>query len=72
MAQNEMLDIYLAGLRNAHALENEALSIMSRQVERLESYPEVSKRLQEHMRETEIQQERLKTFLPSSMTTPPR
>lgn len=63
MARNETLEIYLTGLRNAHALENEAVSIMSRQVERLESYPEVRKRLQEHIRETEAQQKRLQEIL---------
>ena len=30
------LDLYVTGLRNAHALENEALSIMRPQIERLE------------------------------------
>ncbi len=63
MAHNETLEIYLVGLRNAHALEKEAVSIMSRQVERLESYPDILKRLQEHIRETETQQQRLKDIL---------
>ena len=63
MAEKAALETYLLGLRNAHALENEALSIMQRQVERLENYPDVSKRLQQHIRETESQQERLKNIL---------
>ena len=32
-------DTYITGLVNAHALEQQAVSILSRQVERLESYP---------------------------------
>lgn len=57
------LEFYLTGLRNAHALENEALSIMRRQTERLENYPDVRKRLQAHIQETEVQVERLENIL---------
>ena len=57
------LELYVTGLRNAHALEKEAISIMKPQVQRIENYPELSKRLQEHIRETEIQQERLHSIL---------
>lgn len=57
------LDIYLTGLRNAHALENEALSIMQPQISRLEHYPELLARLKEHVRETETQIKRLETIL---------
>lgn len=63
MSDNIALEIYLTGLRNAHALEHEATSIMTRQIERLENYPDVKKRLQEHVKETEAQQERLKKIL---------
>lgn len=65
MAQDNSiaLDIYLTGLRNAHALEQEALSIMKRQVERLENYPDVLKRLQSHIKETETQAQRLHEIL---------
>lgn len=60
---NTKVDIYINGLRNAHALENEAISIMSRQVERLGNYPDVERRLKQHIGETETQQERLKEIL---------
>jgi ferritin-like metal-binding protein YciE len=56
-------DIFVTGLKNAHAMENQALSIMKPQVERIEHYPEVSQRLQEHIGETEGQIERLERIL---------
>ncbi|MDV3249894.1 ferritin-like domain-containing protein [Devosia sp. BK] len=34
-------EIYLTGLRNAHAMEHQALAIMRPQVERIEHYPDV-------------------------------
>jgi ferritin-like metal-binding protein YciE len=57
------LQIYLTGLRNAHALENEAMAIMQRQIERIDNYPDVKKRLQQHLKETEAQAERLHNIL---------
>ena len=56
-------DVYVTGLKNAHAMENQALSIMRPQVTRLEHYPEVAARLQEHITETEGQLERLQRLL---------
>lgn len=55
--------LYLTGLRNAHAVEMEALEIMSRQVERLTHYPEMEARLRQHIDETKDQQERLAALL---------
>jgi ferritin-like metal-binding protein YciE len=57
--------LYVAGLVNAHALENQALSIMQRQVERLENYPEVSNKLHQHIAETNTQIGRLDQVLAS-------
>lgn len=51
--------LFVTGLRNAHALEKEALSIMRPQVERLENYPELAERLRGHIAETETQIDRL-------------
>ncbi|MFD2648933.1 ferritin-like domain-containing protein [Devosia albogilva] len=56
-------DLYVTGLKNAHAMENQALSIMRPQVARIESYPDVLARLEQHIRETEIQLERLDALL---------
>jgi ferritin-like metal-binding protein YciE len=57
------LDLYLDGLRNAHAVEHQAMGIMKRQIERLETYPDVLKRMEAHLKETEIQAERLDSIL---------
>lgn len=56
-------EIFVTGLRNAHAMEHQALSIMKPQVSRIENYPEVAQRLQEHITETEMQIERLERVL---------
>ena len=56
-------EIFVTGLRNAHAMEKQALSIMNPQVARLESYPDVKQMLQQHIRETEQQIVRLDQIL---------
>ncbi|MFN3273312.1 MAG: ferritin-like domain-containing protein [Paracoccus sp. (in: a-proteobacteria)] len=56
-------DIFVDGLRNAHAMEKQALSIMEPQLSRLEHYPEVSALLDRHIRETEDQIRRLDDIL---------
>lgn len=58
-------DIFIDGLRNAHAMEKQALSIMQPQLNRLEHYPEVSALLDRHIRETEDQIKRLDEVLES-------
>jgi ferritin-like metal-binding protein YciE len=57
--------IYVTGLVNAHALENQALSIMQCQVEHIENYPEVSNKLHQHIAETNTQIARLDQILAS-------
>jgi ferritin-like metal-binding protein YciE len=52
-------EVFVDGLRNAHALEKQALSIMQPQIERLEHYPEVLSLLERHYHETENQIARL-------------
>lgn len=56
-------DIFVDGLRNAHAMEKQALSIMEPQLKRLQHYPEVSAMLDQHIRETEGQLVRLDEIL---------
>ena len=63
LGQNIARDIYVTGLQNAHAMEKQALSIMRPQVERIAKYPEVARKLEEHIRETEGQLERLDAIL---------
>jgi len=45
MAEDTVRSIFVTGLKNAHAMENQALSIMKPQVSRIENYPEVAARL---------------------------
>ena len=56
-------DTYITGLVNAHALENQAVSILSRQAERLESYPEMSEQIRPHIDESKAQAQRLEEIL---------
>jgi ferritin-like metal-binding protein YciE len=56
-------DAYVAGLVNARAVETQAIQLLSRQVERLESYPEMETVLRRHIRESEAQRDRLDHLL---------
>lgn len=62
--------IYLTGLQNAHALEREAISIIDRQLDRIENYPELAERLRHHRGETEHQIQRLEDVLDQLGETP--
>jgi len=59
------LDTYISGLKNAHALEKQAMQLMERQMERIENYPEVEQLLRTHSRETEEQIRRIDEILHS-------
>jgi ferritin-like metal-binding protein YciE len=52
-----------AWLRDAHAMEGQAITLLRTQIDRLESYPEAVPRLREHLRETEQQQEMVEQCL---------
>jgi ferritin-like metal-binding protein YciE len=60
---SETRSIFITGLRNAHAMENQALSIMKPQAERIENYPAVAAKLREHIEETNGQIARLERIL---------
>ncbi|WP_085810758.1 ferritin-like domain-containing protein [Sphingomonas sp. TZW2008] len=55
--------LLVSGLVNAHAVEKQALSIMTPQVSRIENYPEVADRLRLHIDETNSQIARLDEIL---------
>jgi ferritin-like metal-binding protein YciE len=57
------ISIFLTGLRNAHALETEALQIIDRQLDRLTNYPAIADALRSHRAETLSQQQRLDQLL---------
>ncbi|ONF95337.1 ferritin-like domain-containing protein [Sphingomonas jeddahensis] len=61
--QDIMRELFITGLVNAHAVEKQALSIMTPQVERIENYPEVADRLRLHIEETNGQIARLDEIL---------
>jgi ferritin-like metal-binding protein YciE len=58
-------ELFVTGLKNAHAMENQALSIMRPQVARIENYPEIEAQLNQHIAETEGQIVRLEAILES-------
>lgn len=58
-------DVLVTGLKNAHAMEKQALSIMRPQLNRLKHYPELSQRLDAHISETQTQIERITEMLDS-------
>jgi ferritin-like metal-binding protein YciE len=61
--ESETRSIFITGLKNAHAMENQALSIMKPQLSRIENYPEVARKLEQHIQETEGQITRLEGLL---------
>jgi ferritin-like metal-binding protein YciE len=63
-------DLYVTGLVNAHALENQAVQLLSRQVERLENYPQMEQRMRQHIDETRRQEARLAEILRALGTSP--
>lgn len=62
-------ELYMQGLRNAHALEAQAVQIMSRQVERLENYPDMKAGLVRHIKESEAQSKRLEQIMDAHGTS---
>lgn len=56
---------YITGLHNAHAMETQAIQLLSRQVERLENYPELEARMRMHLEESKAQRARLEEALHS-------
>jgi ferritin-like metal-binding protein YciE len=56
-------DLFIVGLRNAHAMEVQARELMERQSERLDEYPEVKSMVSAHLNETNEQLRRLEKCL---------
>lgn len=55
--------LFVTGLRNQHAVEEQAVSLLSRQVERLENYPEMEARMRTHIDESKQQAQRIEELL---------
>jgi ferritin-like metal-binding protein YciE len=62
-ANDKLREVYLTGLRNAHAVENQAIELLERQVGRLENYPEMVQRMREHIEESKEQARRIEELL---------
>jgi ferritin-like metal-binding protein YciE len=62
-ASPTLRSVFVTGLQNAHAVENQALALIDRQLDRLVRYPEISERLRAHRVETEVQIRRLDEIL---------
>lgn len=63
-------DVFVTGLKNAHAVENQALALMDRQIDRARNFTEVVDRLKAHRIETEGQIVRLEALLGQFDETP--
>ena len=50
-------------LRDAHAMEEQAKTMLTAQSSRIEHYPELKARIEQHLRETEAQEEKLRGCL---------
>nr|WP_294520174.1 ferritin-like domain-containing protein [uncultured Rhodopila sp.] len=55
--------IYVTGLRNQHAVENQAIELLERQIGRLENYPAMADRMRRHVTESRDQARRLEELL---------
>lgn len=58
-------ETWLSWLRDAHAMEVHAETMLNAQIERLETYPAIKMRLEQHLRETEAQREAVGRLLES-------
>ena len=62
-SSEDIRSIFVTGVRNAHALEKEAIQILSRQLERLENYPEMEAIVRRHLEESKQHEERIDQVL---------
>ena len=62
-SSEDIRSIFVTGVRNAHALEKEAIQILSRQIERLENYPEMEAIVRRHLEESKQHEERIDQVL---------
>lgn len=67
--ENRALEVYTTGLRNQHAVENQAIKLLERQLGRLENYPEMSDRMRRHIEESKGQARRIEELLSSLGTS---
>jgi ferritin-like metal-binding protein YciE len=56
-------DNFIAWLRNAHSMEEQAITMMTAQARRIENYPDLKDRILSHLEETRAQSETLTRLL---------
>jgi ferritin-like metal-binding protein YciE len=56
-------EVFVSGLRNQHAMENQAIELLERQIGRLENYPEMADRMRQHLEESKQQAARIESLL---------
>ncbi|QLF68948.1 ferritin-like domain-containing protein [Peteryoungia desertarenae] len=61
----DLRDHYIDWIRDAHAMEEQAVTMLTGQAKRLEHYPELKARIEQHIRETENQSKQLERVLDS-------
>ena len=60
---DEVRSIFITGVRNAHALEKEAIQILERQIDRLANYPEMETLVRRHLEESRQHEQRIDEVL---------
>jgi ferritin-like metal-binding protein YciE len=66
----EAKELFVTGLKNAHAMERQAQEMLERQVERMGKYPDFKAKLREHLGETKAQIKRLEKLLSDLDSSP--
>lgn len=62
-ANDEVRSIFVTGVKNAHALEKEAIQILERQLDRLKNYPEMEALIRRHLAESRQHEQRIDEVL---------
>jgi ferritin-like metal-binding protein YciE len=63
LIRDEARMFYITGLHNAHAMETQAIQLLTRQADRLENYPELEAKLRSHLEESKAQRARLEDVM---------
>ena len=58
-----VMDVYVTGLRNQHAVETQAIGTIKNQLSRMEPYPDLHAKMQQEMERSTSQAGRLDTLL---------
>jgi ferritin-like metal-binding protein YciE len=65
ISQDTARSAFITGLKNSHAAAREGRTMVEAQTKRLENYPDIRERLEQHLREKDGQLQRLETILDS-------